>query len=495
MSGAVRVGRVVPLVAAVVAAGALPFIAGPRAGAQSASEEVPASVARAIGVADDLSVAFAHVAERVAPSVVNVRSSVRVAGPSGRALPRMDEERLREFFGDGFLDRFGGRGGGAIREGQGSGFIVDEDGHILTNNHVVAEASEVRVQLHDGREFVAEVVGTDPRTDLAVLRIEADGLRPLRFAEAEGVRVGEWVVAVGNPFGLESTITAGIVSAKGRTRVGITDYENFIQTDAAINPGNSGGPLVNLRGEVVGVNTAIATRTGGSVGVGFAIPSDLAGSILRRLVDDGVVVRGWLGVVIQDLDPGLARSFGFEGTDGVLISEVQPGGPADGAGLRAGDIVTAFNGRSLRSMDDLRLSVAEVRPGTGVDIVVHREGRERRLEVEVGEQPGGASVAAREPDGPARELGLRLEPLDAGLAERLGLGPDVSGVVVAGVEPLTAAARAGLRAGDIVTHADGEPVGSVRALAARLRAAGSDGVRLTVRTGESRRFVFLPTGG
>jgi len=468
----------------------------------SARQEGPApalgsEVRQAIELADSLSLAFEHATSAVAKSVVTVRSAVRVrsdrrADPfEGFGGSPFEGSPFEDFFGEDFFERFAPRGGeGFVRRGQGSGFVVSADGLVLTNNHVVDGASEVRVQLADGRTREAEVVGTDPSTDLALLRVEADGLTPVRFGDSDALRVGSWVVAVGNPLGLTSTMTAGVVSATGRTGVGIADYEDFIQTDAAINPGNSGGPLVNLRGEVVGVNTAIATRTGGNMGIGFAIPSNMAVSVFEQLRDEGVVTRGWLGVVIQDLTPGLAESFGFEGLDGALVSQVNSGGPAEKAGLREGDIIVAFDGQPVASVDGLRLRVAAVRPGSEVRVTVVREGERRDLRVRVGrlDERGRAAAPAGESD-TADRLGLGLRPLDPELADRLGLEGE-RGVLVTSVEPMSPAAAAGLRPRDLITHVENKPVDTPERFA-ELVGRAERGVRLTVRTGSAQRFVFL----
>lgn len=454
-------------------------------------------VQRALRLADDLSLAFEHASGVVAPSVVNVRSVTRIAqSPMARRQPFIspfENSPFRDFFDDRMFPRFRvpapAPRGDLFRQGQGTGFIVSEDGYILTNNHVVARATGVSVQLSTGEEYEAEIVGADPSTDLALLKIDAGGLEPVVFGDSDALRVGSWVVAVGNPFGLESTITAGIVSAKGRSRVGIADYEDFIQTDAAINPGNSGGPLVNLYGEVVGVNTAIATRSGGNMGIGFAIPSALAVSIMENLRDDGVVTRGWLGVGIQDLSAGLAESFGYHGEGGVLISHVEESGPADRAGLRVGDIVTTFDGERVDATDQFRLRVAGSSPGSDVEMRLFRNGREITRDVEIGEletapTPGSSDEANV-------DLGLELRDLDSRTAQQLGLDT-VEGVLVTSVDPLSAAARAGLRPRDVITHVQGMAVSDVRAFAGELRRHDLDeGVRLTVFSGAMSRFVFL----
>jgi len=487
--------------------------------AQGRTDSSQGDIERAIAVADDLSLAFEHVADRVKPSVVNVRSTVRIAADrrapfgGGPGSPFGDPFRsspFREFFGDDFFERFGmpGPGGGPqprqprefLRQGQGTGFVVSADGYILTNNHVVANATEITVQFARGREYRATLVGADPSTDLAVLKVDADGLVPLRFGDSDALRVGSWVVAVGNPFGLESTITAGIVSAKGRSRVGIADYEDFIQTDAAINPGNSGGPLVNLRGEVVGVNTAIATRTGGNMGIGFAIPSNMAMSIMENLRVDGVVTRGWLGVGIQDLDDGLAESFGFASTQGVLISQVEEGSPAAAAGLKIGDIVTHFDGVAISGGDQLRLRVASTAPGRTVPLTVFREGTTQTRNVTIGRlQRDDQRNAERDegaPDvGDAHEsIGMTLRNLDERTAAEIGAEP-WSGILVSAIDPTSLAARGGIRAGEVITHVHDQRVTSVGEFRKAMRDHDpARGIRFTIRSGNAQRFVFLRGG-
>ncbi len=474
------------IIGAAVAAGVMVGAGAPATLAQPSQGEIE----RALATADELSLAFEHAANVVSPSVVNVSSARRIS--TGDGAPEQMPDLLRRFFGEDFFDGEpgrGGRGAGYIRRGEGSGFVVSEDGLILTNYHVVENATEVRVQFHDGDEMEAEIVGTDPATDIAVIRVDADDLTAVDFADSDELGIGEWVVAVGNPFGLESTITAGVVSAKGRSRVGIVDYEDFIQTDAAINPGNSGGPLVNLRGQVVGMATAIASRTGGNLGVGFAIPSNLTRSILEDLRDDGEVVRGWLGVVIQDLDRDLARSFDFEGTDGVLISQVNANAPAARAGIEPGDIVTEFNGEPVEDIDELRFNVAQIEPGEVAALRVYRDGGYETIEVTIGERDMERATAAGESE--ETDLGLTLRTLSEQAASRLGL--DVrEGVLVTNVEPLSPGGRAGLRAGDVILKVDARSVDSVGDMRRALRGKDlSEGVRLTVQTGGMQRYVFL----
>jgi serine protease Do len=445
-------------------------------------------------MADQLSAAFEKVAEVVRPSVVSITSVRRAqatTNPFGGS-PFGDSP-----FGD-FFDRFlgpqgPGGGQGFLQQGLGTGFVLTRDGYIVTNHHVVANAEELEVRSFDDRTYRAEVVGTDASTDVAVLKIDTDGkgLEPVVLGSSGDLRVGQWVVAVGSPFGLSSTITAGIVSAKGRSGVGISDYEDFIQTDAAINPGNSGGPLVNLHGEVVGINTAIFSRSGGYMGIGFAIPVDLARNIVDSLVETGRVVRGFLGVGIQDLTQELAQSFGYDSTQGALIGDVTENSPAGRAGLKQGDIIVRFDGKEIEDVAELRLMVAATKPGTEADVVVFRNGKRRTLEVEIGELETEDAPIVGEESSPDR-LGMSLHTLTPEIARSLGVDEGVRGAVITEVEPLSAAARAGLRPRDVIVAVGDEPVRDTGDLQQLLADADlEEGVRLRVMTGNMQRFVFL----
>jgi len=432
---------------------------------------------------------FAELAAKQGHVAVNI-STTKTVNAMRRLSPFQGRE-FRDFFGDEFFRHFFGE----IPEEQmkqrslGSGVVVSEDGYILTNNHVVDGADEVTVKLFDDREFPARIVGTDPKTDLAVIKIDAEKLHPARLGDSDDLRIGEWVVAVGNPFGLSHTITAGIVSAKGRADVGIAAYEDFIQTDAAINPGNSGGPLVNLRGEVVGINTAIFSRSGGYMGIGFAIPIGMARSVMNSLIDKGEVIRGWLGVAIQNLDQGLAESFGYDSTEGVLVGDVTGGSPADTAGLKQGDIIIRFNGRKVRNVHQLRSSVASTEPGSKVPVEVLRDGKRSTLTVEIGElETATASIQTTES---SVDLGMTVKNLTPEIARQLGYERK-DGVLVTGVEPLGLAAKAGIAVNDLIISVQGEAVSNVTEF--RREIAKQDfgkGVRLVVQTGAVQRFVFL----
>jgi serine protease Do len=450
-----------------------------------------------LGVVRDLSQAFQSVADALRPSVVSI-SSVRRIQPRlerrGQAPENVPEE-FRRFFGDEeAFERFFGFGvpdRGLEQRGEGSGVLVSSDGYVVTNNHVVLQADEVDVRLSDGREFRAKVVGTDPKTDLAVLKIEATELTAAAWGDSEKMRVGEWVLAVGSPFGLEQTVTAGIVSAKGRANVGLAEYEDFLQTDAAINPGNSGGPLVNMQGEVIGINTAIASRTGGNMGVGFAIPSNMARSVMQSIIEGGRVIRGYLGAMIQDLSEDLASSFGFTGREGVLIGDVVPNGPAAKSGLQAGDIVVRFNGKPATGANQLRNAVAATAPNSEVELELFRDGKSQTLRVRVGELTDEVAAAARPDAAATPQLGMTVRPLTPELAQQLGV-EGTKGVVVTDVETGSVAANALIQPGDVIVSVAGNPINSVAEYREAMGKADlATGVRLQVERGGARRFVFL----
>ena len=445
----------------------------------------------------DLSKAFQEIVKATRPSVVNV-SSVKRIQPSGHRSrthpPDLEDSPFRDFFGDDFFDRFFQDRmprRGYEMQGLGTGVIVSQDGSILTNNHVVRDADEVTVKLSDGRSFAAKVVGSDEKTDLAVVKIDASGLVPAELGNSDAIEVGEWVLAIGNPFGLDHTVTAGIISGKGRAGMGISDYEDFLQTDAAINPGNSGGPLVNLEGKVIGINTAIASQTGGSMGIGFAIPINMARSVMEKLVKTGKVQRGLLGAKIRDLDEDLAQSFGFEGTDGVLIDDVMPDGPAAKAGLKDGDIVLKIDGKPMHNAHQLRFSVASVAPGTKVKLEFFREGKRQTVTVELGEltaqvvQPKGQVPEA------TSDLGLTVRNLTPELAQQLGYD-DQEGVVVTAVEPGSLAARAGIRPKDVIVSMGERSIKDASDFRAAVKEQDlKKGIRMQIKSEGTRRFVFL----
>jgi len=443
--------------------------------------------------ATDLSEAFRQIAADVTPAVVSIDSvkTVKVTQEQGGRHQRVPDSPFEQFFGDDFSKFFSQPPAprGYVREGLGTGVVVDSSGYVLTNNHVVEDADEVTVKLSDNRTFKAKVVGSDPKTDIAVLKIDGDHLTTAALGDSDRLQVGEWVAAVGNPFGLTSTITAGIVSAKGRSQVAIADYEDFIQTDAAINPGNSGGPLVNLDGEVVGINTAILSRSGGYQGVGFAIPINMAKSIMDSLIHEGHVVRGFLGVGIQPLNQGLADSFGYDGTDGALIGQVSSDSPADKAGLKQGDIVLRYDSKDIATVNQLRNLVASTKPASKVPVQVFRDGGKKTLTVKIGElsdQSGTASAAETSTD-----LGLSVSKLTPEVAQALGY-KETDGVLVSAVDPLGPAARAGIAVEDLIVSVQGQKVQTAGEF---WHVVGqydlSKGIRLIVQHESMRRFVFL----
>ncbi len=407
---------------------------------------------------------FADVAKAVRPAVVNITSMQKLV--RGREQgPRLPFDLPDEFFN--FPRRPHGPHSPFDREprgmGMGSGVIVSPDGHIITNNHVVDGAKEVQVTLPDKREYTGKIVGADPRTDLAVVKIEDRNLPSVPWGDSSTLQVGDYVLAVGNPFGLNSTVTLGIVSALGRGRMGITQYEDFIQTDAAINPGNSGGALVNTRGELVGINTAIFSQTGGYQGVGFAVPASMARPVAESLVKSGKVVRGYLGVGIQELTPELAASFGATHPKGALVSDVTEDSPAEQGGLKQGDVIVAYHGLPVEDPAALQRAVTATPIGTKAKLKVLRDGHAHEVTVVVGEQPAMRTARAEDADSADHALaGIEVQPLDRETTRALGLNEKTKGVVVTQVEPGSTADRAGLAAGDVIQEVNRQPVRSLK---------------------------------
>jgi len=435
------------------------------------------------------------VVERVVPAVVNISSEKIVRFPdSGPAAPFFFDPFFREFFGDesprGFRQPRERR-----EQSLGSGVILTADGYLLTNNHVVESASQIRVSLADKRELKAKIVGADPRTDIAVLKVEEKNLPVLPIADSSQVKAGQFVLAVGNPFGLNQTVTMGIVSAIGRGNLSIVDYEDFIQTDAPINPGNSGGALVDIRGALIGINTAILSRSGGNQGIGFAVPINMARDVMERLIKDGRVIRGWLGVVIQPVTPAIARAMGLDKPRGALIGDVTPGSPAEKAGLRRGDIVLAFNGQAIEETRELSLKVAMQAPGSSARLSVHRDGRVIEVSVVLGEQPaeGGAPLSGREAEAELALAGVTVTELTPQVRRQLELPPSVAGVAVSAVRPGTPAAEAGLRRGDVIQEVNRRAVASVPEFERAIRQAGREPVLLLIhREGNTLFLVVEP---
>ena len=419
---------------------------------------------------------FADLAERVSPAVVSIRTSHTVgAGPQ---IPRQFEE----YFGF----PFGGRGREPHkREGAGSGFVISVDGYIVTNNHVIENSDEIFVAFTDGTELPATVTGRDPKTDIALIKVETDReLLAIALGDSDSARPGDWVVAIGNPFGLEHTVTAGIISAKHRRDVVGGSYDDFIQTDAAINPGNSGGPLINLAGEVIGINTAINPRANT---IGFTVPINMAKHVLPQLRAHGHVTRGWLGVVIQGLTPELAESFDLESEDGALVSKVLADSPAEEAGVERGDVIVKFDGTPIKDWRDLPRIVGETPADGAVDVVVVRDGDEKTISIMIGtlDEPRLGDATSEIPGRAA--FGLRATNITPEIAAQLGIENE-RGVVVAEVSPGSPADEAGLRRGDIIVEVDRETVSDVRELDKLLK-KGDDNLLVLVRRGDSTLYV------
>ena len=464
--------------------------------AQPAAPRTPAAPA----------VSFADVIDSVSPAVVNIAVMKVETAPTsfqyGGGQPGQGGDQLPFEFFQRFFD---GNGRGVDprqqqerrSEGQGSGFVIDASGYIVTNNHVAGGADEITVTMQDGHKYEAKLVGNDPRTDLALIKIDAANLPYVAFGDSDKARVGDWVVAIGNPFGLGGTATAGIISARGRD-IRLDEYNDndYLQLDAPINFGNSGGPVFNVAGQVVGVNTAIFSPNGGNVGIGFAIPANQAKEIITDLRETGSVERGWLGVQIQDIDEDLAKSLHMNGTDGALVVEVVGDSPAARGGLQAGDVVTRFNDHAIDKSRTLSKTVAGTTPNTGAKVTVWRDGKSHNLTVEVGEAQNEAVAAAGQGGGATQgqaHLGLQLRPLGEGERGMLGLPSDVNGAVVANVEPGSPADEKGIRPGDVITRVNQKPIGSVGDAVAALNSArdAKETALVLVRRGDAQRFVAL----
>ena len=436
---------------------------------------------------------FAPIAKRVSPNVVNIFTTRKA-----RHFPRLDEP-LSQFFGprqgDGSVPRQ------RREQSLGSGVILTGDGYIATNNHVVAAADTVKVVLPDGKEFTAKVIGTDPQTDLAVVKVDGKSLPAITVTDSDNVDVGDIVLAVGNPFGVGQTVTSGIVSAKSRGGMGIVDYEDFIQTDASINPGNSGGALIDAEGRLIGINTAILSRTGGNQGVGFAVPVNLLRNVMDQLITTGKVTRGYLGVVIQPVTPDLAQEFKLPDASGALVSEVTPGSPGAKAGLKEGDVITEFNGKKVADNQQLRFLAAQTQPGTKVPIKVLRDGKEQRLTVEVGELKneglaGGTMPNSRgEPELSADLLdGVTVSDIDAQTRQQFNIPDEVKGAVVVEVDPDSPAAAAGLQPGDVIIEANRIAVANAREAIRATSGATGNRILLRVWSRGAVRYVTVEKG-
>lgn len=472
-------GGILALALATTALTGIPGNAQDRPGNAQDRAAPVAAIARATGPD------FADAAARVGPAVVRVLATEPArASRTAEVPPELRGSPFEELF-----RRFGNRqeGDAPPRTGQGSGFVIDAEGYIVTNAHVVGNATQVKVALADGRELAATVVGRDAPTDIALLKVEAGTRLPaLAFGDSDAARVGEWVMAMGNPFGLGGTVTAGIISARGR-QIGAGPYDDFIQTDASINPGNSGGPLVDARGAVIGVNTAIVSPSGGNVGIGFAVPSKMVARVVAELRENGRVDRGWLGVSLQPLDVELAGALRAEAGKGVLVSAVEANGPAAAAGLAAGDVVTALDGAAIASPRDLATAIGAVRPGRAVTLAWQRNGEAREARITLGQHPASRE-AARVAEAKGPSLGLSLAESRDG------------GARVAAVAPGSSAASRGIRAGDVIRRAGGRDIASpadVAEAVAAARAAGQAAIALQIERGGAQgpgqtRFVAVP---
>jgi serine protease Do len=438
---------------------------------------------------------FSDLAEKARPGVVNIRTvrSVKGGGPV-----------FRHFFGN----PFGGRSPfdeflapqsyerpvrDFKQQSLGSGFFIDGKGHIVTNNHVIEGADEIKVKLANGKEFDAKVVGRDPKTDLALIRIKAsDDLRPLELGNSDTLRVGRWVLAIGSPFGLEQTVTAGIVSAKGRV-IGAGPYDDFIQTDASINPGNSGGPLLNIKGEVVGINTAIMSRDGGNNGIGFAIPINLAKGIIEQLKNEGGVNRAWLGVAIQDLTPELAAYYKVKDRKGALVTHVNEGDPADKGGIKPGDVIIAVDGDKVSSSRELSITVANASVGARIPITIVRDGKEQSIYVELVKRvdlDDSLQAEARN----SKDLGLQVTVLKPEIARQLGLPENEKGVVVTKVQPGGKGDLAGIQQGDVIKEVDRKPVSTPADIKNQIdRVQSGDTVQMLIKKAHSELVVVKVT--
>lgn len=404
--------------------------------------------------------AFAKIAKEVSPSVVNIQSDQTSEAERNEAdeIPPQFLELFKQLDPNGSMPMHKNP---VVRHG--SGFIISHDGYIVTNNHLVQNATKITVKLLNDDEYIAKVIGTDPQTDIAVIKIDAKNLPIVALGDSDKIEVGEWVVALGNPFGLSHSLSAGILSAKGRSSVGLADYENFLQTDAAINPGNSGGPLLDLEGKVIGINTAIFSRSGGHMGIGFAIPIDMAKTIIDQLIKKGNVVRGYLGVKIQPMTKDLAASFGLSENKGILVAQVEPGAPADKAGVKQGDIITSLDGQPVLNIGDFRNSIATSNPGSSRKLGILRDKKNLTLSVVVGNL--SSSTAARDLEKEETQIinkiGLSVQPITEEIAGKLGVKPGV-GVVVTGVKSGSLAELAGLGRGSIILEVNREKINDVK---------------------------------
>jgi serine protease Do len=449
---------------------------------------------------------FSDLADELLPSVVNISTTQVIEGNPGIEIPTVPPGSPFEDFFKEFLERSQPQQRRRRATSLGSGFIVDRDGHIVTNNHVIQDSEEIAVILHDESRVEAKVIGRDPKTDIAVLKLEdppaAAELRPVEFGDSDRSRVGDWVIAIGNPFGFGGTVTAGIISARGRD-INAGPYDDFLQTDASINRGNSGGPMFNLDGKVIGINTAIFSPSGGSIGIGFAIPANSARAVIDQLIQHGSVQRGWLGVRIQTVSDEIAETLGLTEPRGALVASVIQGGPAEAANIRPGDVILEFAGTDVDEMRKLPRIVADTEVGKPVDVVVWRDNEEVTVQVEVGSLAEGEAAMASVPaevvdDGEGRgvdALGLSIAPVSETRRKEYGLGDDARGVVVTDVDPQGSAGEQGIKPGDLIVEVGQDPVASPQEVADKVEAAkraGKKSILLLIEGEAGLRFVALP---
>jgi serine protease Do len=462
--------------------------AGSKTAAEKKADNPPATLKLAAPDEGPSKSSFAPIVKEVLPSVVNISSSKVVKANADEMEQMQMDPMFRQFFGE-----HGGQFSvpkDRREKALGSGVIVSPEGYILTNNHVVDGATDVRVTLSDKREFKAEVVGTDPKTDVAVLKIDAGKLAPLTIGDSSKVEVGDVAIAVGDPFGVGQTVTKGIISAKGRGGLGIEDYEDFLQTDAPINPGNSGGALVNDRGELIGINTAIISHgSGGSQGIGFAVPANLARQVMDQILKNGKVVRAYLGILPQDVTPSMAKAFGEKEAHGIVVGDVTPSSPAQASGIQRGDVLLEINGKPVTDSNQLRMNISMMQPGTSVKVKLSRDGGERDVTVKLAEMPTETAKLNSEGEEGTKALdGVEVTNLNEQIAQELNLPPNTTGVVVSGVDPASKMADSGLQRGDVIQEVNHKPVKSVTEFQNAIRKGGDEPLLLVNRGG---RTLFI----
>jgi serine protease Do len=463
--------------------------------AAEAKPALPPPSTKQVTEARSLGRTFAEVASQVSPAVVRISVAKTMKTPQGRGMP----PGFERFFGNPFGDDEGPMAGpGGKQHGMGSGVVFDQKGYILTNNHVVEGADDVKVTFIDGKTVSGKVVGTDPQSDLAVVKVDGVGVKAVRFGDSDKIQVGEWTIAIGNPMGLDHTVTVGVLSAKGRPGQG-KNYQEFLQTDASINPGNSGGPLVNLDGEIIGINTMIISGSGGSVGLGFAVPSSIAKPVAEQLMNGGKVHRPYIGIGMQDLTPEMQKTLGAKAPEhGAIVGQVQPGSPADKAGVHSGDIIVKIDGNTVDGSKMVQRTILGKGIGQRVELAVWRDGKEQRVQATTGELPGegGESKLGKGSDSAAghAKLGLGLQTLTPQIGEQLELPKGLKGAVIGQVQPGSPAEDAGLQRGDVITEIDRKPVRSAEDAQGLLGQARATGHLLRIQRGEAGLYVAIQPG-